>query len=202
MDFKEIDCLIVDKIFQSCRIVFTETIDIDLAYEETTPTTGVACEVIPISSNSNMENFNLNCCIDCLEHKIKTISEFFVRIKITLLPNGRTIEKIVNEVLQKAENKVISLINESITYSQKIQLDKLIEAPDETVKTTLAYLKEDPGQSSPKAFMDVIERLEIIRKLKLKMNINGIHPNRIRQLSRLGSKYEPYSFRRFDKNKR
>jgi lipopolysaccharide transport system permease protein len=66
----------------------------------------------------------------------------------------------------------------------------------------LSYLKEDPGQSSPKAFLDVIERLEVIRKIKLNLNLDGIHPNRIRQLSRLGSKYEPHSFRRFEENKR
>ena len=66
----------------------------------------------------------------------------------------------------------------------------------------MAYLKEDPGQSSPKAFLDVIDRLEIIRKLNLNLNIGGIHPNRVRQLARLGSKYEPHSFRRFEDNKR
>lgn len=119
-----------------------------------------------------------------------------------ILPGITTIEKIVNEVLQRADNMVLSLINKSISNSQKRQLDKIIESPNETVKTTLAYLKENPGQSSPKAFMDIIEKLEVIRKLELKLNLEGIHPNRLRQLSRLGSKYEPHSFRRFEENKR
>lgn len=122
--------------------------------------------------------------------------------QMVILPGITTIEKIVNEVLQRADDTVISLINDSLTDTQKRQLDELIESPNESIKTTLAYLKEDPGQSSPKAFMDVIDRLEVIRKLELNLNIEGIHPNRLRQLSRLGSKCEPHSFRRFEENKR
>ncbi|MFA9378680.1 MAG: Tn3 family transposase [Lachnotalea sp.] len=125
-----------------------------------------------------------------------------IKRKKIILPGITTIEKIINEVLQKADNMVLSLINKSISNLQKRQLDKIIESPNETVKTTLAYLKEDPGQSSPKAFMDIIEKLEVIRKLNLKLNLEGIHPNRLRQLSILGSKYEPHSYRCFEENKR
>lgn len=122
--------------------------------------------------------------------------------QMVILPGITTIERIVNEVLQRADNTVIRLINESLTDAQKRRLNELIESPNETIKTTLAYLKEDPGQSSPKAFMDVIDRLEVIKKLELNLNIEGIHPNRLRQLSRLGSKYESHSFRRFEESKR
>jgi len=122
--------------------------------------------------------------------------------QMIILPGITKIEKVVNDVLQKADDTVISLINECLTNAQRKRLDELIESPDENTKTTLAYLKEDPGQSSPKAFMDVIDRLEVIRRIELNLNIEGIHPNRVRQLSRLGSKYEPHSFRRFEENKR
>jgi len=50
--------------------------------------------------------------------------------------------------------------------------------------------------------MDTIDRLEIIRKLNLCLNVEKIHPNRVRQLSRIGAKYEPFSFRRFEESKR
>lgn len=119
-----------------------------------------------------------------------------------ILPGITTIEKIVNDVCISAEDIVIKLINESLTDEQKHELDYLIESPNETLKTKLAYLKEDPGQSSPKAFLEVIDRLEVIRKLNLNLNCEGVHPNRIRQLSRLGSKYEPHLLRRFEDSKR
>ena len=43
--------------------------------------------------------------------------------------------------------------------------------------------------------------MELIRGLELRVDIKGIHPNRL-QLSRLSSKYEPRSFRRFKENKK
>jgi hypothetical protein len=69
-------------------------------------------------------------------------------------------------------------------------------------KTPLAWLKEIPGQSSPDAFLKVIERLEYVKKLELSIDNNEIHPNRLIQLSRLGARYEPHSFRRFNETKK
>lgn len=119
-----------------------------------------------------------------------------------ILPGITTIEKIVSKVGQVAEDKVYEIINKCITSKQKRQLDELLESSDDLLTTTLAHLKEEPGQSSTGTFLSIIERLEKIRKLNLDIDLRGVHPNRIRQLSRLGSKYEPYAFRRFDKNKR
>lgn len=42
----------------------------------------------------------------------------------------------------------------------------------------------------------------MIRNLHLELNIGGLHPNRLRQLCRLGSKYEPFLLRRFEEKKR
>ncbi|MCL2768071.1 MAG: Tn3 family transposase [Synergistaceae bacterium] len=122
--------------------------------------------------------------------------------RMIILPGITTIEKIVSESLKKANDTIINIINKSITGEQKQGLNELIKSNNETGKTILAYLKEDSGQSSPKAFMDVIDRLEIIRNLDISLNIENIHPNRLRQLSRIGSKYEPYAFRRFEEGKR
>ena len=119
-----------------------------------------------------------------------------------ILPGITTIERVVNEVITKSNNLVIDILNKSLTTSQKKSLDFIIEQSTETNKTTLAWLKEDPGHSSPNAFLEVIKRLDKIRELNLDLNIEVVHPNRIKQLSRLGSKYEPHSFRRFEPSKR
>ncbi|CCF16854.1 transposase family protein [Brevibacillus laterosporus GI-9] len=63
-------------------------------------------------------------------------------------------------------------------------------------------MRELPGHSSPEAFLKVIERLDYIRGLKLPIHADEIHPNRLLQLSRIGARYEPHSFRRFKENKR
>lgn len=38
--------------------------------------------------------------------------------------------------------------------------------------------------------------------MKLSLNTNEVHPNRLLQLSRIGARYEPHSFRRFKENKK
>lgn len=90
----------------------------------------------------------------------------------------------------------------TLTDWQKQKLNKLIDPFVENRKTPLAWLRELPGQSSPEAFLKVIERLEYIRDLKLPTNTHKVHPNRLLQLSRIGSRYEPHSFRRFKENKK
>ncbi len=126
----------------------------------------------------------------------------YLREQNIILPGITTIEKIVSKVGQTAEDKVYGIINKCITSKQKRQLDELLESSSDLLTTTLVYLKEDPGQSSPGTFLNVIDRLNKIRELNLDIDTQEVHPNRLKQLSRLGSKYEPYAFRRFDKNKR
>ncbi|SMC26196.1 Transposase and inactivated derivatives, TnpA family [Clostridium acidisoli DSM 12555] len=125
-----------------------------------------------------------------------------IKTQKIILPGITTIEKVVSEVIAKADEEFIEIVNNSITSDQKFKLDMLINAQTEDTNTKLGWLKEDQGHSSPKAFAEVIERLELIRSLKLELNIAGLYPNRIRQLSRLGSKYEPFSLRRFEEKKR
>jgi len=69
--------------------------------------------------------------------------------------------------------------------------------PDSKV-TYFAWLHEIPGNCSLEAFLAVSEKLVYLRGLQLQTNTKGIHPNRLRQLSKVGARYEPYSFRRFD----
>lgn len=141
-----------------------------------------------------MENDNV---INLMKLSIAEIKKYKI-----ILPGITTIEKVVNEVLKQADEYLINTINKSISDEQKNKLDMLINSQTDNTKTRLSWLKEDPGHSSPKAFTEVIDRLELIRSLNLELNIVGLHPNRIRQLSRLGSKYEPFSLRRFEEKKR
>ena len=119
-----------------------------------------------------------------------------------VLPGITSLEKLVSKVIQEAEQTILITINQSLSSIQKQQLEALINPSSEFQMTTLAHLKREPGQSSAKEFVSVIKRLETLRKLNLPSNFKEIHPNRLKQLSRLGSKYEPHSFRRFTEFKR
>ncbi len=126
----------------------------------------------------------------------------YLRNNKILVPGITSVEKIIIEIIQESEYKIYEVINQFISNKQRQLLNDLIESTGATSITTLAYLKEEPGQSSPTTFLSTIDRLDKIRKLNLELDISMIHPNRFKQLSRLGSKYEPYAFRRFDESKR
>ena len=106
-----------------------------------------------------------------------------------------TIERIVWEARQRAEDKIFKSLVFTLNESQKLQLDQLLDINSTYSMTPLAWLREVPGQSSLDALLKVIQRLQVIQSLQLHVDSKEIHPNRILQLARLGSKYEPRSFR-------
>lgn len=118
-----------------------------------------------------------------------------------ILPAMSTIEKVVWEARQLAEQKIYNTLNDALSQVQKQKIEALL-IPSENGKTPLAWLKEFPGQSSPDAFLKVMERLERIHDIGLTIDTTEIHPNRLRQLSKIGARYEPYAFRRFDDARR
>lgn len=119
-----------------------------------------------------------------------------------ILPAMSTIERLVWQTRHRAEQKIYRILSRSLSSLQKKQLILMTESTLDNGKTPLAWLKEIPGQSSPDAFLKVIERLEYVKKLELSIDYNDIHPNRLIQLSRLGARYEPHSFRRFNETKK
>ncbi|MFB6732452.1 Tn3 family transposase, partial [Bacillus mobilis] len=119
-----------------------------------------------------------------------------------ILPAIPTIERAVWEVRKRTEEKIFKVLTSSLTSSQQEKLDRLLHPIPNTSKTYLSWLREIPGQFSPDAFLKVIERLDYIRRLTLKLDTKSLHPNRIRQLSRIGARYEPFSFRRFHSTKK
>ncbi|UTI43919.1 DUF4158 domain-containing protein [Niallia sp. RD1] len=132
---------------------------------------------------------------------LRTVQEELRNRKI-ILPGMTTIERLVWDTRRRAEERIFNSLTATLSPWQRHKLDKLIDPFAESRKTPLAWLRELPGQSSPDAFLKVIERLEYIRELKLPLNINEVHPNRLLQLSRIGARYEPHSFRRFKENKK
>ena len=141
-----------------------------------------------------MENGN----VEYLIHS--TLEE--LRKQKVILPAMTIIERLVWEVRQRAEDKIFKRLVSSLTTEQMAKLDDTLSQMPETSKTFLAWLRDIPGTNSPESFLKVVEKLEYIRTLRLQIDTKGIHPNRLRQLSRIGSRYEPHSLRRFDTTKR
>ncbi|ELK39393.1 transposase [Brevibacillus agri BAB-2500] len=134
-------------------------------------------------------------------HLIQLALEDLRKRKI-ILPSMATIERAVWETRKRTEEKIFRLLSSSLTEIQIAKLDRVLTTMPESSKTYLAWLREIPGTSSPDSFLKVIEKLEYIRDLQLQVDTKGIHPNRLRQLSKIGSRYEPHSFRRFNDPKK
>jgi len=129
----------------------------------------------------------------------------FLRKNRIILPAITTLERMVWEARAMAEKKIFNTVSQSLTKEQKEKLEEIITSwhHSETNKTILGWLKEPPSHPSPETFLKVIEKLEYIRGMELEtVKINHLHRNRLLQLARLGSRYEPYAFRDFQDNKR
>lgn len=90
---------------------------------------------------------------------------------------------------------------DDLTSEQKKRIDALL-LPTNNGISPLAWLKLLPSQPSPESFLKVVERFEYVKDIGLVVDTSKINSNRLRQLARLGSKYEPYAFRRFDEVRR
>ncbi|PFW76283.1 DDE transposase [Bacillus sp. AFS075960] len=119
-----------------------------------------------------------------------------------ILPSMAIIERAIWETRKRAEENIFKILTSSLTILQKEKLDGLLHSMPNSSKTYLAWLKEVPGQFSPESFLKVVERLDYIKGLQLNIITKGIHPNRLRQLSRMGARYEAFSFRRFKEIKK
>ncbi|MGG2067481.1 Tn3 family transposase [Bacillus sp. S14(2024)] len=119
-----------------------------------------------------------------------------------IFPAVPTIERVVWETRKRAEEKIFKILTSSLTPSQQEKLDGLLLPMKDNPRTYLGWLKEVPSTSSPESFLKVIERLEYIQSLSLNIDTKGIHPNRVRQLSRLGARYDAHTFRRFKGEKK
>ena len=144
-----------------------------------------------------LENENtLYLIIQCLD---------FLRKNKIIMPAITTLERLIWEAKEYAEKKVITIITDSLTVNQKNKLDEILslEHPNDKTKTILAWLKEPVGFPSPDNFIKLIEKIEYIRSLNLDLlKVPNLHQNRINQMYKLGLRYEPYAFRRFDNDKR
>lgn len=132
---------------------------------------------------------------------LNTLKEELKKQRV-LLPGMTTLERIVWETRTRAEEKLFNALVQSLSENQMVKLNEVINGNVNGIKTRLSWLKEIPGQSSPDAFLKVIDRLEYIRSIHLRLETELIHPNKLLQLARLGAKYNSQALNRFKPNKR
>lgn len=93
-------------------------------------------------------------------------------------------------------------MNQFLSIKQKLKLNHMLKVIDRNELSELNWLKLSVSNYSPESFLKVTERLEYIRSFQLDFDLSFIHPTRLKQLARLGSKYDPRSLQRFSDDKR
>lgn len=128
----------------------------------------------------------------------------YLRDNRVILPAMTTLESLVWEAKEEAEEIVINTILNYLDSDQRQKLGEVVSSQSEKLKnkTILGWLKEPIGRPSVDNFIKVIEKLEYIRELNLdSIQLNKLHSNKINQIYKLGQRYEPKAFRQFSDDK-
>lgn len=130
----------------------------------------------------------------------------FLRQQKIILPGITILENLIWEAKNESEKNLFNKLTDSLSKKQKEKLDTLLTIQPVLSKrniTTLGWLKAPLGFPSPRTFLELAEKLEYIRKLRLTPKLfEHFHPNRLIQIYRMAMRYEPYAFREFKENKR
>jgi TnpA family transposase len=98
---------------------------------------------------------------------IEAALEYFPSEKI-LPPTLVQIEKLVWVVLKLAERRLHALLIHRLTSEQKQQLDGLLMSEQRRGgRSRLSWLRQPPGEASPKSVTKIVERIFAIRDLEL-----------------------------------
>ena len=125
----------------------------------------------------------------------------FLKLNKIIYPGITTIEKIIWKAKFRSEQMILDSITISLSNEQKQKLDSLLVI--DKSKTILAWLKLPIGFPSPDTFLKLAEKIEFLKEFNLNFSLlKEFNTNRLLQLYRIASRYEPQAFREFKENKR
>ncbi len=126
----------------------------------------------------------------------------YLREQNIIVPGITKLEKIVAKALIQFENEIYSRINRFINNKQRDQLEELLSVNSDKKTTVLAWLRDDNGKSSPEELLATTNKIKKIKEINLTIDLKGIPYKKIEFFIRIGKRYEPFSFRRFETDKR
>ena len=118
-----------------------------------------------------------------------------LRDQSILLPPIGVIERICAEAITRSERELYVLFTESLSEEQYRQLDQILNVRENSNISTLTWLRQSPGASTPKHLLEHIECLKVLEKLALPNGIERqVHQNRLLKLAREGGQMTPQHF--------
>ena len=120
-----------------------------------------------------------------------------------IVPPAAAIERLCAEVSTRAQRQVFKLLTATLTNTQRMALDQLLERKQDRPVTTLAWLRQSPGAPSAKAVLHHIARLKAIRALGLPADIGRtVHQNRLLRLVREGAQTAAFQIADYEIDRR
>lgn len=132
--------------------------------------------------------------------ELMEIAVRWLRENKIIFPAISTIERVVWEAMHRADNKMYSILDASITEEQRRRLDAMLEGEESS--RTLAWVRDRADLYSPEGFLKVAERLGYLRQLDLRVDTGAIAPARLNKLIRISDTYEPHLYKRLRPDKK
>lgn len=163
--------------------------------------------LIEIKKYYKYKNFNYNRQVEFTEkiyekakestHTERLMNYLIVMIRQNniLLPGISTLERMIVEVILKAENEVIETYYNTLSFEQQCDLIKVVNEK-KNYYNILTWLKDFHGKNSPNTLNELMEKLDYIREFRLEIESDKIHPNMRRKFIKIALKLEPISIRR------
>ena len=121
----------------------------------------------------------------------------------TLLPGITTLERIVSQAKEKANNRLYRKLSSLVPPEVEINLLKLLEPTEFTNDSLIDYIKRpEPGVTST-TILTMLRKLSIINDIKVhEIDLTPIPRNRLKQLSRYANKSHVATLKRIPMKKR
>ena len=120
-----------------------------------------------------------------------------------IVPVVSVIERVCAEALTQGTRQVYAKLNDMLSSLHRMRLDALLEIPEGSNLTKMAWLRQPPGKSNAKHVLLHIDRLKTIEALALPEGIERlIHQNRLLKLAREGGQMVAKDLAKFEPTRR
>jgi hypothetical protein len=126
-----------------------------------------------------------------------------LRRRSVVVPRLAVLERLCAEVIVRSERKLFETLTTDLSDGQRLGLDALLKLRGSSKISAFTWLRLPPGPPTSQNILLHIERLQHIRNLELRSDLNQlIHQNRLLQLAREGAATTSQHLARFDDPRR
>lgn len=122
----------------------------------------------------------------------------FLRSHRYLVPADRTLRDLVAEQRQRARDQIFTRLHAMLSPATCKEIDALLDVTDDR-HSLVQYLKEPPGQSSPRSMLAICKRLDRIESTGiLSVDLSWVNNNFKKALARRARSSDAYRLRDLD----